>query len=201
MRAPTHLAAYIALGLMACAPGGMTSDDELHELLDPQRPPSAESRVPLLVAADDPPFQVDVPDDQPERMADAVLGDPRFAPLADALREAGLADDELAGLVAEASVDRTGHPADRALAQWRADRREVVLSARDFLDAIDAREVELMRPHERPGGGPGGLGPTGEGRSPSGTELGEIVDRDALDRATALLSVAALPVDDERGAP
>ncbi|MCB9619482.1 MAG: hypothetical protein H6724_08545 [Sandaracinus sp.] len=62
---------------------------------------------------------------------------------------------------------------DPALARWRADRRQVVLTARDFLDALETREAQLD----------------------------VVVDRDALERDTALLSVAALPIDDERGAP
>ncbi|MBX3250101.1 MAG: transposase [Myxococcales bacterium] len=48
---------------------------------------------------------------------------------------------------------------------FRLSRRQVQYFARTFFG------VELVRQHERLGGGPGGLRPTGEGRSPSGTKL------------------------------
>ncbi|MBX3251687.1 MAG: hypothetical protein KF901_31205 [Myxococcales bacterium] len=48
---------------------------------------------------------------------------------------------------------------------FRLSRRQVQYFARTFFG------VELVRQHERLGGGPGGLRPTGEGRSPSETKL------------------------------
>ncbi|MCB9610911.1 MAG: hypothetical protein H6721_22425 [Sandaracinus sp.] len=160
----------LALG-GACAPAGITgTGPSSGEDLDLANA-APEAAVPLLVAADEPPFAVEVPDDQPARAVEAFQEDPAFASLREALAEAGLDDAEAA--VAAASVDRTGHATDPALARWRADRRQVVLTARDFLDALETREAQLD----------------------------VVVDRDALERDTALLSVAALPIDDERGAP
>lgn len=162
----------LALG-GACAPAGITgTGPSSGEDLDLANA-APEAQVPLLVAADEPPFAVDVPEDQPARAVEALTTDPALASLRDVLREAGLDEAEMAEAVAAASVDRTGHAMDPALARWRADRREVVLTARDFLDALEAREAQLD----------------------------VVVDRDALERDTALLSVAALPIDDERGAP
>lgn len=163
---------YILLALAGCAPAGIHSSDPT--FTGPDLGAAApEAQVPLLVAADEPPFAVDVPEDQAERAVDAVRNDPTFAPLAEALAEAGLDDDAIAAAIGAASVDRTGHAADPTLARWRADRREVVLTARDFLDALESREAQVS----------------------------ERVDRAELERTTGLLSVAALPFDDERGAP
>ncbi len=165
---------FIAVFVVAgCVPGTITGSDPSGQDSDDLSGAAPEARVPLLVAADAPPFQVDVPTDQATRAAEIVLTDPAYAPLRDALREAGLDDAAIADAVGAASVDRTGHAADATLARWRADRREVVLTARDFLDALEAREAQLET----------------------------VYDRGALERDTGLLSVAALPIDDERGAP
>lgn len=167
-----RLLTYILLALAGCAPAGIRSSGPTSDAPDLGEA-APEAQVPLLVAADEPPFFVDVPEDQPARAVDTLRNDPAFAPLADALAEAGLDDDAIAATIGAASVDRTGHAADLTLPRWRADRREVVLSARDFLDALEAREAQLS----------------------------ERVDRAELERTTGLLSVAALPIDDERGAP
>jgi len=167
-----RLRTYILLLVAGCAPASIAGSGPNGDTPDLESA-APEAQLPLLIAADEPPFQVAVPEDQPARAADAVMNDPTYAPLRDALREAGLDDAAIAEVVGAASVDRTGHEADPVLARWKADRREVVLTARDFLDALEAREEQL----------------------------GTVVDRDALERDTGLLSVAALPIDDERGAP
>ena len=164
----------LAALLGACAPAAMDAGDE-PPAGDPSDLPAdtpAPEAAPLVLA-EDPPFAVEVPADQPERARAEVFADPAFAPLVDALREAGLDDEAIGDLVADASVDRTGHPADPALARWRAERAETVRAARDFLDALEQREEQL----------------------------GERVDRAALDEATGLVTVAGLPIGAERGAP
>jgi hypothetical protein len=168
-----RLRTYILLLAAGCAPASIAGNDDPTGDRADLESAAPEAQLPLLIAADEPPFQVAVPEDQPTRAADTVMNDPSYVPLRDALREAGLDDAAIAEAVGAASVDRTGHDADPVLARWKADRREVVLTARDFLDALEAREEQL----------------------------GTVADRDALERTTGLLSVAALPIDDERGAP